>query len=183
MTAKHQPPTTPEPEEVLAASEATTEPTVQTPEQLAAQYLSGWQRALADYENLKRTSAQERVEFAKYATSALIEDLLPTIDYFDAAMRQSPALTECSDAVRKSLENWLVGIQHVQKLLMDRLAEQGLVAEEPQGLFNPNEHEAAEEQSSDAPDGTILQVLQRGFRLHGKLIRPARVIVSKQLIA
>lgn len=150
-----------------------------TPEQLAAEYLAGWQRALADYENLKKTAAAERVEFAKYANAALIEDLLPTVDYFDAAVRQTPDLATCDDVTRKNIENWLIGMQHVQKLLMDKLAEQGLQAIEPSGQFDPNTQEAAEEQESDQPEGTILQVVQRGFTLHDKLIRPARVIVSK----
>ena len=109
---------------------------------------------------------------------ALIEDLLPTIDYFDAAVRQAPDLSSCDEATRKNLQNWLVGIQHVQKLLMDKLTEQGLEAVEPEGIFDPATQEAAEERASDQPEGTILEVVQRGFTLHNKLIRPARVIVS-----
>ena len=169
-----------EQEEVVETAEQEVE---KTPEQLAAEYLAGWQRALADYENLKKTAAAERVEFAKYANAALIADLLPTVDYFDAAVRQTPDLAACDDATRKNIENWLVGMQHVQKLLMDKLTEQGLQAIEPSGQFDPNTQEAAEEQESDQPEGTILQVVQRGFTLHDKLIRPARVIVSKGTIA
>ena len=154
-------------------------PVEKTPDQLASDYLAGWQRALADYENLKRNASQERTEFAKYATAALIQDLLPTIDYFDAAMRQPPNTERCDEATQKEIQNWLIGIGHVQKLLLDKLTEQGLTVLEPVGMFNPNEQESAEERESDQPEGTILQVLQRGFKLFDKLIRPARVVVAK----
>lgn len=151
-----------------------------TAEELAAENLAGWQRALADYENLKKTAAAERVEFAKYATAGLIEDLLPTIDYFDAAMRQAPDLASCDDGTRKNIENWLVGMQHVQKLLMDKLAEQGLQAVEPTGMFDPNTQEAVDYiLPSTLPEGSIQSVVQRGFELNGKLIRPAKVYVVK----
>lgn len=137
-------------------------------------------RALADYQNLVRETEKQRVEFVKYATEGVIGDLLPTIDYFDAAMHQAPDLGTCDEATAKNIKNWLVGIQHVQKLLMDKLAEQGLQAVEPTGLFDPNTQEAAEEEESSEPEGTILRVVQRGFTLNEKLIRPARVIVAKK---
>ncbi|HBU27580.1 TPA: nucleotide exchange factor GrpE [Candidatus Uhrbacteria bacterium] len=161
------------------AEEGTPEPVQKTSDQLAAEYLAGWQRALADYENLKRSSSQERMEFARYANTALIQDLIPTIDYFDAAMRQTPNTERCDEATQKEMQNWLLGMQHVQKLLLDKLTEQGLIVLEPTGIYNPNEQESAEERESDQPEGTILQVLQRGFKLFDKLIRPARVVVAK----
>lgn len=144
-----------------------------THEELAQEHLDGWKRALADYENLKRDTEVSRAEFAKYATQGLIEELLPTLDYFDAAMASKPDLED------KALENWAMGVSHVQKLLLDVLVARGLEVVEPNGMFDPNQHEAAEEQSSDEPEGTILQTLARGYKLNDKLIRPARVIISK----
>ena len=148
-----------------------------TAEERAEENLNGWKRALADYENLKRESEASRTEFAKYATQGLIEDLLPTLDYFDAAMAQKPTITD--EASQKAFENWAVGIAHVQKLMMDLLDARGLKAIEPSGMFDPTKHEAAEERESKEPEGTIIEALARGYELHGKLIRPARVIVSK----
>ena len=162
-----------------SADDEVVEEQEKTPEQLAEEYLAGWQRALADYENLKRESQEQKLAFGKYATQALIEELLPTLDYFDAAMNQKPALDTLDDTVKKSLENWIIGIQHVQKLMMDLLESRGLTVIDATGTLDTTLHESVEEEESEEASGTILRVVARGYKLHDKLLRPAKVVVSK----
>lgn len=156
------------------------EPEVQkSHEELASEYLAGWQRALADYENLKREAASDRLEFTKYATTGLIEDLLPTLDYFEAAIEHVPDLSACEESSKKSIESWLEGVRQVRKLMIDKLVDQGLTEIETTGELDTSVHEAVEEIESEEPAGTIIKVIQKGYKLHDKLLRPAKVVVSK----
>lgn len=136
-------------------------------------------RALADYQNLVRETDKQRIEFVKYASQGLIEDLVPTLDYFDAAMASKPDLAQCEESVRKSLENWITGVTHVQKLMMDTLEQRGVKPVDTSGSLDTSLHEAVEEQESDEPEGKILSVVANGYMLGDKLLRPARVIISK----
>ncbi len=149
--------------------------------QQAEEYLAGWQRALADYENLKRETARDRETVAKYAAEDLVRDLLPALDYFESAIEHKPDASKCEDTARKGIDNWVSGVQHVHKLLFDRLADRGLTRITANGIFDPHVHEVADEQESDQPVGTILTVVQHGYRLHDKLLRPARVIVARSI--
>ncbi len=145
----------------------------------AEEYLAGWQRALADYENLKRETARDREVVAKYAAEDLMRDLLPALDYFESAIEHKPDANKCDEVAQKGINNWIAGVQHVHKLLFDRLADRGLTRIHAEGIFDPHLHEVADEQESDQPVGTILAVVQHGYRLHDKLLRPARVIVAR----
>ena len=151
-------------------------------EHQAAEYLAGWQRALADYENLKREMARDREALSKYAAEDLVRDLLSALDYFESALEHKPDASKCDDAARKGIESWIAGVQHVHKLLFDHLADRGLSLIAVDGAYDPHAHEVADEQESDEPVGTILKTVQRGYRLHDKLIRPARVIIAKPII-
>ncbi len=135
-------------------------------------------RALADYQNLQRETAQQKIEFVKYANQGLIEDLLPTLDYFDAAMNSLPTL-ETDEVAKKAFDSWILGITQVQKLMLSTLEQQGVSLVDVSSIFDPSLHEAVEEQESDEPEGTILKVLTNGYKLNDKLLRPAKVVVSK----
>ena len=144
------------------------------------EYLSGWKRAQADYQNLQKEAARERSAFAKFANERLLSDFLPAIDQFALAMNHLPSTESLPELSRKSWENWLVGIRAVQQSWDQLAKQQGLERIPADGAFDPLIHEAASEEDREgAATGTILTVIQDGWRLHGKVLRPARVIVAK----
>ena len=143
-------------------------------------YLSGWKRAQADYQNLKRQSDQERTEFAKYANERLLGELLPAIDQFGLALAYIPSTESLPEEQRKVWENWLNGVRAVGTLWNGMTDSIGLERIPTDGLFNPTLHDAAGEEVAEGKEsGMIQKVLQEGWLLHGKVLRPARVILVK----
>ncbi len=139
------------------------------------EYLAGWQRALADYDNLKKEVAKDKSDFAKYATEQMVMSLLPILDNFDQAIKHKPDSDKETDA-------WLQGIIHIRKQLFDSLEEHGLAEVKVGKDFDPEVHETVGEEESDKVDsGQIIHVEQNGYHLGEKLIRPAKVIVNKSI--
>lgn len=134
------------------------------------QYLDGWQRAKADYVNIKKRTEDERQSLVREASLGLVEALLPVLDSFEHALEAPNAD-----------EKWLQGITNTYTQLKKTLEGEGLVFFDPLGeKFDPARHEpvgtvAVEEESSD---NTVTKVYQSGYTLHGKVIRPARVAVG-----
>ena len=138
----------------------------------ATEYLQGWQRAKADYANLKRESETRALELTRYANTELLKELLPLVDYFKHALQAVPP-------EQKGLP-WVEGIQHIQSKLEQVLAYYGVKELEVVGeKFDPAFHEAAAEVESTEPPGTIVEEVRTGFMLHDKLLQPARVKVAK----
>ncbi len=137
-------------------------------EQESMHNLAGWQRAQADYQNLKRESDRLRVESIQLANKNLIETLIPVFDNFALALKHLP--TELID------NTWVQGIVFIHRQLQDILLAEGVEVIDPLGQeFNPHIHEAVD---SEGEGSSIVEVLQVGYTLHGKLIRSARVKVS-----
>jgi molecular chaperone GrpE len=137
-------------------------------EQESMHNLAGWQRAQADYQNLKRESDRLRVESIQLANKNLIETLIPVFDNFALALKHLP--TELTD------NTWAQGIVFIHRQLQDILLAEGVEIIDPLGQeFNPHIHEAVD---SEGEGSSIVEVLQVGYTLHGKLIRSARVKVS-----
>ncbi|MDP3793950.1 MAG: nucleotide exchange factor GrpE [Candidatus Uhrbacteria bacterium] len=147
---------------------------------LAQEYLAGWKRAQADYQNLKKETEREKSEYTKYANERLLHELLPMIDQLALAMQHVPSISELSESQRKTWENWLTGLKAVQGS-WDQLARIiGLERISVEGDFDPMLHEAAGEESAEEKSaGEIIRAVQDGWRLHGKVLRPARVIITK----
>lgn len=144
------------------------------------EYLAGWKRAQADYANLKRQTDKEKAEFALYANENLLEKLLPAIDQFEMALTFRPELKNLQDEDQKKLSNWMNGLDAVRTSWESVFKEIGLEKILTDGTFDPLVHEAVtEEADADAEDGKIIRCLQAGWRLNGKLLRPARVTVAK----
>lgn len=144
------------------------------------EYLAGWKRCQADYANLKKEIDREKAEFSKYANELLLASLLPAIEQFETALAHTPNLPELSEEASTRLENWILGVQAVKNIWEGTFQTLGLEKIIPTGEFDPLIHEAVAHESSDTiPDGHILRVIQGGWRLHGKLLRPAQVIVSQ----
>ncbi len=129
-------------------------------------------RAVAEQENIRRRAAREVEQARAFAVERFVKDLLPVADSLLLAGAQQNA-----DA--KSL---LEGQQATLRLLEKAFESAGLAAVDPVGVaFNPEHHEAMVAQpSADVAPGTVLTVIQRGWLLHGRLVRPARVIVSRE---
>lgn len=137
---------------------------------LAEEYLAGWQRAKADLANYKKDEAKRLEEVAKFSNEVLIRELLTVLDSFDLGIA---ALEKESKAEK--------GIYLIRTQLEDSLKKFGLarlmisVGQD----FDPALHEAIAVVDSDKPSGKIVEEVEKGYTLHGKLIRPARVKVAK----
>jgi molecular chaperone GrpE len=130
-------------------------------------------RAVADLENFRRRTVREKEELRLYATSRVLEDLLPSLDNLAFAV----AAAQQSGADVKSL---LGGVEMVLTQLKSALASHGLKEITPLGLpFDPHQHEAISHQpSADVKEEHVLIVVRTGYSLNGRLLRPASVVVS-----
>lgn len=139
------------------------------------EYLDGWQRARADYQNFKKQTEDSRKDMIAFATAGLLEEIIPALDAFDLAMGNKVAW-EKVDA------NWRKGIEYIYSQLVGVLDTHGLKQFNPLGeKFDPTRHEPTEsiETTNPTEDGTVLAVLQKGYDLSGKIIRPAKVKVGE----
>jgi molecular chaperone GrpE len=139
----------------------------------ADDYFAKWQRAAADLANMRRRHEQERQEYMKQANAMLIAELLPVLDSFDRALASMPPdLRELT---------WIDGIVLVERQLRMVLERVGLTPIEAEGKpFNPTEHEALLHEESDKPEDTVISELQKGYKLHDRVLRPALVKVAKK---
>jgi len=136
-------------------------------------------RLHADFENYRRRAQREREEALRFGAQNLFKDLLTTVDNLERAI----------DHARMGgggdLENLLQGVELVQKGLVSLMSRHGVVEIEALGkLFDPALHEAMAQapDASQAPN-TVLEVLQKGYKLHDRLLRPARVIIARPVDA
>jgi len=144
------------------------------------EYLNGWKRAQADYANLKKDTDQARAEFAKYANENLLHEILPAIDHFETALQHVPDLSNLPDDERKKLESWLAGIKAVKQFWEQTFQSIGLERVNTEGVFDPSKHTAVgKEELKTLPEHAIIREVQSGWSLHGKILRPAKVIVNQ----
>lgn len=131
-------------------------------------------RALAEMDNFKKRVQREKEEQARYAGEKVLADLLPTLDNLDLALQYGGQSAEC--------QNMMIGVEMTRTMLLDSLKKHGLVPVGEAGQeFDPNDHEAVgQEASADVEPGHIIRVMQKGYRLNDRLIRPARVIVASK---
>jgi len=143
----------------------------------AAENWERYLRAVAELDNYKKRAARERDDARKYANEALMERFLPIMDNFDAAL--GAANTSQSAA---SLDSLKQGITMILGQIKSTMVESGLEEVDASGqVFDPKIHEAVSQQeSAEVPDGQVLQMLRRGYKLRDRLLRPAMVIVAKK---
>ena len=134
-------------------------------------------RALAETENVRRRAQREREDVQKYAVAGFAKDLLSAADNLRRALDSLPE-REAKDGRTKSL---IAGVAATERELLSVFERHGLRRIDPKGeRFDHNLHEAVfEVPDSDSPQGTIVQVLQPGYLLHERLLRPAMVGVAK----
>jgi len=187
--------TEPKPEQPPAAATTPTEPATDdlpatietsnvTPEQLeelkglAAKADENWERLLrttADFDNLKKRAAREKLDAIKFANESLVQKVIPVLDNFEMALA---AAQSSSAEGLKSLQD---GVAMIHSQLKNVLAESGLEEVDATGKpFDPNFHEAVSQQeSAEVAEGHVLQQLRKGYKLRERLLRPATVIVAK----
>jgi molecular chaperone GrpE len=134
-------------------------------------------RALAETENVRRRAQREREDTQKYAVSGFARDLLATADNLRRALDSVPE-AEIKDARTRSL---LDGVAATERELLSVFERHGIRRIDPKGeRFDHNFHQAVfEAERPDAPAGTVVEVLQPGYMLHDRLLRPAMVGVAK----
>lgn len=131
-------------------------------------------RAQADFQNSRKRLQTESDQRAQYANASLIKSLLPVIDNFERALAVDPEKTDAKSILK--------GMQIVHDQWLNVLKQQ-LVEEinpKPGEPFDPTKHEALMQQPSEHPEGSVVMVLQKGYALHDRTLRPAQVAVSKK---
>jgi molecular chaperone GrpE len=137
----------------------------------AEEYLSDLRRVAADFDNYRKRVTRDAEAQSTRAAASLVQELLPVLDNLERALDASEHHEQAQVAE---------GVQLVRQQLIDLLQRRGLeeIAAEPGCDFDPHVHEALSQQPSEHPEGTIVEVWQRGYRLGDRVARPARVVVS-----
>lgn len=131
----------------------------------AKEYLDGWQRAQADFANLRRRDEENKIEFVKFANLSLLHELIPVLDSFHLALSHGNK-----------------DVKPVYDQFFSVLKQNGLEELNPMGeVFDPKLHETIGVVPTDEPeqDHKILEVIQKGYILVGKIIRPAKVKIGE----
>ena len=132
-------------------------------------------RAEAEMQNLRRRAERDVQNAHKFGTERLLQNLLPVLDSLEKAIETSEAAGQAED------DPQLEGIKLCSKLFTDVLTKEGIEALDPQGEpFDPNLHEALSMiENPDLEPNSVMTVIQKGYRLNERLVRPAKVMVSK----
>jgi molecular chaperone GrpE len=151
----------------VAAHQAASQQPAAAPQ--ADDFRDRYVRTLADFENFRKRAEREKDDFRRYALVGVIRDLLPVLDNFDRALEHA----EEGDEFHK-------GVSLIYKQLFDVLQRHGLKPITESGVrFDPNIHEAVvREEDPSVPSHTVAAVLQKGYFLHDRLLRPAMVKVA-----
>jgi molecular chaperone GrpE len=145
------------------------------------------QRLAAEFDNFRKRSVREQAAFAERANERLIKELIPILDDLGRALEAAKRPVRDSgpgEGVRGNREvpptadEVLEGVRLVHRSLSDLLAKQGLAEIETAGKFDPHMHEALLTQPSEAEEGSVIEVVQKGYTLGDKVLRPARVVVA-----
>jgi molecular chaperone GrpE len=133
------------------------------------EYLDALQRLKAEFDNYRKRVARDQRELAARAHERLMKELVPVLDDLERALEAASRHEEAQ------LEE---GVRLVHRAFADVLAREGLVQIETDGKFDPHTQEALLSQPSDEEEGNVIQVLQKGYSLGDRVLRPARVVVS-----
>ena len=133
------------------------------------EYLDGLQRLKAEFDNYRKRAARDQQGLIARAHERLVKDLLPVLDDLERALGSAEAHEEAQ------LED---GVRLVHRALADILRKEGLEEITTNGGFDPHVHEALLSQPSDEAEGSVIDVVQKGYRLGDRVLRPARVVVA-----
>jgi molecular chaperone GrpE len=133
------------------------------------EYLDALQRLKAEFDNYRKRVAREEAVLAARASERLVRELVPVLDDLERALEAASQHEEAK------LEE---GVRLVHRSLAEALAKEGLAEIATDGVFDPHTQEALLSQPSEVEEGTVLQVLQKGYTLGDRVLRPARVVIS-----
>lgn len=134
------------------------------------EYLEHLQRVAAEFENYRKRAARDQESLVARAAERLVRELLPVLDDLERALQAAEQHEEAK------LEE---GVRLVHRQLADALRKEGVQEIPTEGKFDPHLHEALLAQPSQAEQGTVIEVLQKGYRLGDRVLRPARVVVAE----
>jgi molecular chaperone GrpE len=141
----------------------------------AAEYKLSWQRAVADYQNLKKETQSRRAEWVEMSEQQILEEFIPVYDHFKAAFSHHPDLNDD----QKNIKNWIDGIGYIMKQFGDVLKAHGVEEIKTVGeMFDTTYHESAGEEVGEKT-GKIIKEVSGGYKMGNRVIKPARVIISK----
>ena len=142
-------------------------------QKLAQEYLAGWQRAKADFENYKKEEAKRTGEVIGFAKAGWLLELLRIFDNFERIEQHTP------DTLKDN--EWAKGVSLVKSQLADFLKAEGVEEIRAAGeKFNPQLHEAVEQlENRNKEAGRVIEVLEKGYLLNGRVLRPSKVKVAK----
>jgi molecular chaperone GrpE len=126
-------------------------------------------RVAADFDNFRKRAARERAELTSLANERLVKELLPVLDDLERA------LVAAADHEEATLED---GVRLVHRALEQLLQREGLTEIGTEGQFDPHVHEALLSQPSEQDEGAVIDVLQKGYKLGERVLRPARVVIA-----
>jgi molecular chaperone GrpE len=127
------------------------------------------QRLQADFDNYRKRAARDQESLVARAGERIVKELIPILDDLERALEAAEQHEEAQ------LEE---GVKLVHRQLEQLLEKEGLAIVETEGRFDPHVHEALLTQPSDADEGSVIEVLQKGYRLGDRVLRPARVVVA-----
>jgi molecular chaperone GrpE len=138
----------------------------------AAAHLDTAQRVQADFDNYRRRVARDQEDAVRRAGQRIVSEMLPAIDNLERALAHAEATGDGAELAG--------GVRMVLQQVLDVFAKEGVEPIDPMGgRFDPNEHQAVgQAENPDVDDGTVVDVYQKGYRMHGRVLRPAMVIVS-----
>ena len=142
-------------------------------------YKAGWQRAQADYQNLKREVEEQKKDWAAWSELRVLEEFIPVYNNFKKAMEFTPP--ELDGDAGKAWLNWKRGVEFIMQqfggiLKTHQVEEIKTVGE----LFDPTCHESMAEEASEAPEHTIIREITPGYTMKGKVVQVAKVVVAKK---
>lgn len=145
------------------------------------EYLAGWKRALADYENLQKQNAHVRDDDRRRIRANIVRALLPVIDNFDSALKFFPDVTSCSEEFQKTFATWAQGVKYIEKQFAEALSELGVTPIATIGQqFDPHLHESGGARSEEGKkEHEIIEEVMKGWKIDDVVLRPAKVIVNE----
>jgi len=146
-------------------------------EKESAAHYDKYMRAAADLENYKKRMAREHADLVRYGNEKLIKDLMPILDSLDRALKQP-------DDVSAEVQAFIDGLKLIEAQFMACLQKHGVEKIEARGKdFDPNLHQAVMMiESEDFEDNKVVEEFEAGYLLNGRLLKPAKVSVSKRVI-
>ena len=156
-------------DELVEEAEPSVEDRLTQAEAKAEEHLDDLKRLAAEFDNYRKRTARDQEALVARAAERLVKELLPVLDDLERA------LVAADEHQEAKLEE---GVRLVHRSLADTLRREGLEEIATDGDFDPHVHEALLSQPSEAEEGSVIEVLQKGYRLGDRVLRPARVVVA-----